>query len=159
MNFLRMFLKSNPPQPEQPVPPSTDTSSLEYLRSATLRAISVNANSDFVDNDGSGEALRTYLDRNTQEFIDSSSYTLYCLEHNGVSLYCFFTSGAKLDAYLAKDPLEIKFISSITILTFGGSELFRRFKDAPRSVIVMIDAMTEGERLLTHEELQELANS
>jgi len=44
-------------------------------------------------------------------------------------------------------------------LTFGGSELFRRFKDAPRSVIVMIDAMTEGERLLTHEELQALASS
>ena len=139
--------------------PLTDARGIEFLRSATLRAISVNANSDFGENDGSGEAMQAYLDRNARECVDTSSCTLFCLEHKGVSLYCFFTSAAKLDAWLAKDPLETRFISSITVLTLGSSELFQHFKGAPRSVIVIIDAMTPDERLLTHEELQALASS
>lgn len=132
---------------------------LQALLTATLRAVSVNRNSDFNANDGTAKAMQNYLDRNADETASDQARELFHFAHNGKQIYPLFTSAQQLDEWLAKNPFAGQGFTALTVLSFQGASLFRRFLGVPATVIVVLDPMSSSQRILSNQELQALAQS
>jgi len=132
---------------------------LQAMAKGQLFAVSLNENREFTQNDGSGEAMADYLEKNADEAASKQPRTLFSLKVPGCSchVYPFFTSSERAREWIQKKPFPWSGFTAVTVLGVQTPQLFRNFTDAPPAIIVVIDPMSDDERVLTHREMQTLA--
>ena len=151
-----MFFKKKQSVP-QSIATSVLDSSLQALAKSKVFAISLNEKREFTGNDGSAEAMQNYLDENARETASDQERQLFCFNVNGGHIYPVFTTGQKVQEWIGKKPFPWNGATAVTLFEFQAPKLFRRFAGAPLSVLVVLDPMSDNERVLSHEELQALA--